>query len=211
MRCTGAHVAADGRPAKAPTAQKVRFFLVESARRLRQRHAHHQEATRALSAGAHAGARARSAHAIGAERAARGHDWAAAGARARSAHAIGAERVARGGASCELACWRSQHTDTLGGFCLLAHRRRPGAQRPRHRRRARSARCRWQPAAAPPGAARHTGAQRRAPSAPSARSAVRRAPPRRAAPCAERVTRGGDRARRRRRARRAPTPPAPSA
>ena len=28
MRCTGAHVAADGRPAKAPTAQKVRFFLV---------------------------------------------------------------------------------------------------------------------------------------------------------------------------------------
>ena len=147
----------------------------QSARRLRQRHAHHQEATRALSAGAHAGARARSAHAIGAERAARGHDWAAAGARARSAHAIGAERVARGGASCELACWRSQHTDTLGGFCLLAHRRRPGAQRPRHRRRARSARCRWQPAAAPPGAARHTGAQRRAPSAPSARSAVRRA------------------------------------
>jgi len=48
--------------------------------------------------------------------------------------------------------------------------RRPGAQRPRHRRRARSARRRWQPAAAPPGAARHTGAQRRAP------CAVRRAP-----------------------------------
>ena len=38
-------------------------------------------------------------------------------------------------------------------------RRRPGAQRPRHRRRALSARRRWQPAAALP-AARHTGAQR---------------------------------------------------
>ena len=35
--------------------------------------------------GAHAGARARGAHAIVAERAARGRDWAAAGARARSA------------------------------------------------------------------------------------------------------------------------------
>ena len=45
--------------------------------------------------GTHAGAQARSAHAIGAERAARGRDRAAARARARSAHAIGAERVAR--------------------------------------------------------------------------------------------------------------------
>ena len=44
-------------------------------------------------------ARARSAHAFGAERVARGSDSAAAGNRARSARAIGAERVARGGAS----------------------------------------------------------------------------------------------------------------
>ena len=73
------------------------------------------------------------------------------GARARSAHAFGAERVARG-----------------GDLAATAHRR-PGAQRPRHRRRARSARRRWQPAAAPPAA--HTGAQR----ALCARSAVRRA------------------------------------
>ena len=56
-----------------------------------------------------------------AERVARGGDRARRMRRARSAHATGAERVARGGASCELACWRSQHTDTLGGFCLLAH------------------------------------------------------------------------------------------
>ena len=46
---------------------------------------------------AHVGARARSAHAFGAERVARGGDRAASGARARSAHALGAERVARGG------------------------------------------------------------------------------------------------------------------
>ena len=62
-----------------------------------------------------------------------------------------------------------------------------GAQarsRPRHRRRARSARRRWQPAAAPP-------ADTQARSAPSARGA----------PCAERVARRGDQARRRRRAR----------
>ena len=56
-----------------------------------------------------------------AERVARGGDRARRMRRARSAHATGAERVARGGVSCELACWRSQHTDTLGGFCLLAH------------------------------------------------------------------------------------------
>ena len=65
--------------------------------------------------------------------------------------------------------------------------RRPGPRRcTPSRRRARSARRRWQPAAAPPGT--HTGAQR----------------PRRAAPCAERRerrARGGDQARRRRRAR----------
>ena len=65
----------------------------------------------------------------------------------------------------------------------LGCRRRPGAQRPRHRRRARSAWRRWQPAAAPPGTQARSalGAQRRAPSA-------------------ERVARGGDQARRRRRA-----------
>ena len=63
-------------------------------------------------------------------------------------------------------------------------RRRPGAQRPRHRRRARSASRRWQPAAAPPGTQARSalGAQRRAPSA-------------------ERVARGGGQARRRRRVR----------
>ena len=62
--------------------------------------------------------------------------------------------------------------------------RRPGAQRPRHQRRARSARRRWQPAAAPPGTQARSalGAQRRAPSA-------------------KRRARGGDQARRRRRAR----------
>ena len=42
-------------------------------------------------------ARARSAHAFGAERVERGGDLAATGAQARSAHAIGAERVAQGG------------------------------------------------------------------------------------------------------------------
>ena len=40
-------------------------------------------------------ARASSAHALGAERVARGSDSAAAGNRARSAHALGAYRVAR--------------------------------------------------------------------------------------------------------------------
>ena len=55
--------------------------------------------------------------------------------------------------------------------------RRPGAQRPRHRRRARSARRRWQPAAVPPGTQARSalGAQRCAPSAERrARSARRR-------------------------------------
>ena len=63
-------------------------------------------------------------------------------------------------------------------------RRRTGAQRPRHRRRARSASRRWQPAAAPPGTQARSalGAQRRAPSA-------------------ERVARGAGQARRRRRVR----------
>ena len=57
-----------------------------SARSLRQRHPHHQERQRARSrGGAHVGARARSAHAIGAERAAPGRDRAAAGARGRAA------------------------------------------------------------------------------------------------------------------------------
>ena len=88
-----------------PRPRQEREARIDCIERLEQREAHgvfnipthHQEATRALSAGAHAGTRARSALAIGAERAARGRDWAAAGARARSAHAIGAERVARGG------------------------------------------------------------------------------------------------------------------
>ena len=67
--------------------------------------------------------------------------------------------------------------------------RRPGPRRcTPSRRRARSARRRWQPAAAPPGTQARSalGAQRRAPSA-------------------ERVARGGDQARRRRRARSAHT------
>ena len=55
-----------------------------------------------------------------AERVARCGDRARRMRRARSAHATGAERVARGGASCELACWRSQHTDTLAGKSLPA-------------------------------------------------------------------------------------------
>ena len=52
------------------------------------------------------GARARSAHAFGAERVARGSDPAASGTRARSAPtpiAIGAERVARGDAGSQCA------------------------------------------------------------------------------------------------------------
>ena len=63
-----------------------------SARRLRR--PHHQEATRAvIGGGQHAGARA------------------------RSAQAIGAERVARGGAS-----WHAgAASHTLGGLCLLAN------------------------------------------------------------------------------------------
>ena len=96
--------------------------------------------------------RARSAHAIGAERAARGHDWAAAGARARSAHAIGAERVARG----------------VDGSQRLRRPGRPGtgAQRPRHaapcaERRARNARRRSGSPQAPGVQSAHaTGAER---------------------------------------------------
>ena len=58
-------------------------------------------------------------------------------------------------------------------------RRRPGAQRPRPRRRARSARRRWQPAAAP--------------LRTQARSALGAQRPRRAAPCAERRARSARR------------------
>ena len=75
--------------------------------------------------------------------------------------------------------------------------RRPGPRRcTPSRRRARSARRRWQPAAAPPGTQARSalGAQRPG-SARSALGAQRRAP------SAERVARGGDQARRRRRAR----------
>ena len=104
---------------------------------------------RVIGGGAHAGTRARSALAIGAERAARGRDWAAAGAWARSAHAIGAERVARGG----------------DGSQRL--------RRPAHRR-----------------------------AAPSARSAVRRAPSERVAQAEIRLAAGAGRT--------APTPPAPA-
>ena len=117
---------------------------------------------RKLSGGsAHLAARARSAHAIGAERIARSADQAAAGARARSAHAIGAERVARGGDGSRAAPAAppgAQVRSALGAERRApsaerrvpsarrrsdARRRRPGAQRPRHRRRARSARRRW--------------------------------------------------------------------
>ena len=75
----------------------------------------------------------------------------------------------------------------------LGCRRRPGAQRPRHRRRARSAWRLWQPAAAPPGTQARSalGAQRRAPSAE------------RVAQAEIRLAAGAGRT--------APTPPAPSA
>ena len=65
--------------------------------------------------------------AFGAERVARGSDLAATGARARSAHAIGAKRVTRGDAGSHSALLRSlaaplphPHPCTLGGSCLLA-------------------------------------------------------------------------------------------
>ena len=130
-----------------------------SARRLR--HSHHQEATCASYRGsAHLGARARSAHAIGAERIARSADQAAAGARARSAHAIGAERVREAAMAAERlrlprlahrcaapsapsAERRAPSAERRARGGDQARRRRPGAQRPRHRRRARSARRRW--------------------------------------------------------------------
>ena len=67
------------------------------------------------------GARARGAHAFGAERVARGGEKAAAGARARSAHALGAERVARGG-------------DGSQRLRRLAHRRAPPSARSAVRR-----------------------------------------------------------------------------
>ena len=161
-----------------------------SARSLRQRHPHHQERQRARSrGGAHVGARARSAHAIGAERAARGRYRAAAGARARSAHAIGAERAARG-----------RDRAAAGA--------RGRAARPCHRRRARSARRRWQPAAAlcPAQRARSAlGAQRGARSA-RRRSGSLHAPSGAQRPRhlgAERAARGG--AARRWQSRRCPT------
>ena len=84
-----------------------------------------------LSGGTHVGAQARSAHAIGAERVARGGDCSQRlphPVRHRARSTLGAGRVARGGDQ--------------------ARRRRPGAQRSRHMRRARSATRRWQPAAA---------------------------------------------------------------
>ena len=76
-----------GRSAKRALHQASRS--ARSARRLR--HPHHQEATCAcIGVRANVLARARSAHAFGAERVARGSDSAAAGNRARSAHALGA-------------------------------------------------------------------------------------------------------------------------
>ena len=97
--------------------------------------------------GTHVGARARSAHAIGAERAARGRDRAAAGARARSAHAIGAERVARGG-------------DGSQRLRRPAHRRAAPSARSAVRR-ARSARRRSGSPQAPGAQSAHaTGAER---------------------------------------------------
>ena len=73
-----------------------------STRRLR--HPHSPQETTCATGGAHVGARARSAPAaFGAERVARGSDPAATGARARSAHAIGAERVTRGDAGSQCA------------------------------------------------------------------------------------------------------------
>ena len=89
---------------------------------------------------------------------------------------------------------RPTHAHTVAlAWHWLGCRRRPGAQRPRHRRRARSAWRRWQPAAAPPGTQAHSalGAQRRAPSAE------------REAQAEIRLAAGAGRA--------APTPPAPSA
>ena len=119
----------------------------------RPRHPYQQEAMRASFRGAaHVGARARSAHAFGAERVARGGEKAAAGARARSAHALGGERVARGGDGSQrlrrFAHRRAAPSARSAERRARSARRRsgspqaPGAQRPRHRRRARSARRR---------------------------------------------------------------------
>ena len=105
--------------------------------------------------GQHVGARARSAHAFGAVRVARGGEKTAAGARARSAHTLGGERVARGPAMAASGCaaWhtgaqRPRRAAPCAERRARSARRRsgslqaPGAQRPRHRRRARSARRR---------------------------------------------------------------------
>ena len=118
-----------------------------SARRLR--HPHHQEATRARDRGEHVGARARSAHAS--ERAARGRDRAAEGARARSApicHLCRARSARRRWQPVWLPCLAQRARSAFGAYSAERGARdgdqarctRPGAQRPRHRSRARSAR-----------------------------------------------------------------------
>ena len=86
-------------PGDIPTTKRQRAQLSGGCTvgaRAAQRPRHRRRARSAHADQAAAGARAHSAHAIGAERVARGADRAAARARARSDHAIGAERVARG-------------------------------------------------------------------------------------------------------------------
>jgi len=78
---------------------------------------------RSYRGGQHVGARARSAHAFGAECVARGGDLAAAGAQARSTHAIGAERAAQGGDGSQ----RLRPPGTQARSALGAERRAPSA------------------------------------------------------------------------------------
>ena len=111
-----------GRSAKRALHQA--FRAARSARCLQ--HPHHQEATRALSAGAHAGARAHSAHAIGAERAARGRDWALPQAPGRAAPTPSAPRAR--------SAWRrwqpaAAPPGTQARSALGAQRRAPSAER----------------------------------------------------------------------------------
>ena len=145
-----------GRSAKRALHQASRS--AQSARRLRP--PHHQEATRALSGGStcrRSGVQ-RLRHRRRA-RSARPRPGCRIGARARSAHAIGAERVARGGdgsqrhaappgAARHTGAQRPRRAAPCAERRARSARRRsgsphaPGAQRPRHRRRARSARRR---------------------------------------------------------------------
>ena len=132
----------DSKPAlhRAPRAAR-------SARRLRR--PHHQEATRASYRGEHMSAPGRAAPTPRRRaRSARPRPGCRRRPGAQRAHAIGAERVARGGDGSQRLCpARRKARSALAPSVERGARdgdqarcTRPGAQRPRHRSRARSAR-----------------------------------------------------------------------